>query len=594
MKNRYSNQVILLLFFSFFAIKSVQSQNVFWSEDFSNGNPTNWANYEPNYQTIKWLWSDDRFVGLASGQPLFKSNSFQNGFYLFESHVLGPTISHDIRLETTAIDCSNQSNVILHFENQFAWFSNQSVALLGVSTDSLTWSYDTLFTNIPANTTDSPLDIVELDISNIAANQAKVYLQFRWVGNYEFAWRLDDIQLQDAFTPPAQHDISIALYSTPINYSTPLSQIIPIEFGIVVSNNGLQTANNLKLNVEIINDSTQAILFQDSTTLSSLNIGDSAQMFLSSTYTPPNKGKYRLKYKLSQDSTDQYSIDNLINSPFIVSGVVFSKDANTGFVPAKPSFNGDYEIGNIYEIKNAGYTADKAIFSCSIVNSQDMLIGRTVSFKLFEVHPNVGAFFENYVGDSNQLILVGVGAYTFVTGDDNDELFSTDIESLSGGGVKVNLKADTRYILMSSYTGSANVISAQASDALTYHANLATVIKIDTTWSFNGFGPELTAVVRMTITPPVNTRQQVSEVGNIDIYPNPATNNFTLAIDFKNQISDVNIEIYNMAGQLILSENRKNITNGKFEYHSQNWSKGVYFIQVKSDFGKITRKIVVQ
>lgn len=583
---------MLLLCMLCFAIQIVQAQNVFWSEDFGNGNPTNWANYDPNYSVVKWEWSDDRFVGLVSGQPLFNSHSYQNGFYLFNSYVYGQ-ITHDVRLETTAINCSNQPTVVVHFENQFAWYSSQSVAILGVSTDSMTWSYDTLFTNIPANTTNSPLDIVEIDISNIAANEPNVYLQFRWIGKDEFAWRLDDIRLQDGFTPPAQHDLAIDLYSVPLNYAMPLSQVQAIEFGAIVTNNGLQTAQNLQLKAQIIDDSSQAVVYEDSVSLNHLNAGATNLMEMANTYTPSSKGKYYLKYELTQNAFDDYPLDNIINIPFVVSGVLFSKDPNTGFIPAKPSTAGDYEIGNIYEIKNAGYTADEVIFSCSIENSSLTLNGRTVDFKLYEVDSNVDLFFQNYHTINNPLVLVGVGSYTFTIDDDNDELFATTIEDIAGGGTKVNLKANTRYILMAAFAGAANIISIQASDAIRYDANLATMIKEGTTWNFDGFGPELTAVVRMTITPPVNTQQQHLEVGKVKVFPNPTTDKFQLDLEYQQPSNDVQIEVYNHLGQLIKSENRQNILKEQISYSTKNWSKGVYFVQIQSDFGKITRRIVV-
>jgi hypothetical protein len=272
---------------------------------------------------------------------------------------------------------------------------------------------------------------------------------------------------------------------------------------------------------------------------------------------------------------------------------LYSKDPNTGFIPAKPSTGGDYEIGNIYEIKSAGQSADEVIFSCSIENSSLTLNGRTVDFKLYEVAPNIDLFFQNYHSLDTPLTLVGVGSYTFTMNDDNGELFATSIEDITGGGTKVNLKADTRYILMASFAGAANIISVQASDAIRYDANLATVIKIDTTWYFDGFGPELTAVVRMTITPIANTNNQIDEVGKVKVFPNPTSDNFKLDIEYERPSNDIHIEVYNSLGQIIQSESRQNLLKEQIFYSTKNWSKGVYLIQIQSDFGKITRRIVV-
>ena len=108
----------LILFLLLFNSHSMTGQNVFWNEDFQNGIPANWANYEPSSSFIKWSWTMNTTQGLISGQPNFTSSTVGNGFMLFNSGQLGNT-NHDTRLTTNSIDCSGQNTVFLRFENLY-------------------------------------------------------------------------------------------------------------------------------------------------------------------------------------------------------------------------------------------------------------------------------------------------------------------------------------------------------------------------------------------------------------------------------------------------------------------------------------------
>jgi hypothetical protein len=50
---------------------------------------------------------------------------------------------------------------------------------------------------------DNP-EVVTVNISSFAANQATVYLKFNYIGDYDYWWAIDDIKL---FEPPA-YDVS--------------------------------------------------------------------------------------------------------------------------------------------------------------------------------------------------------------------------------------------------------------------------------------------------------------------------------------------------------------------------------------------------
>jgi len=74
------------------------------------------------------------------------------------------------------------------------------------------------------------------------------------------------------------------------------------------------------------------------------------------------------------------------------------------------------------------------------------------------------------------------------------------------------------------------------------------------------------------------------------IYPNPTTGNFTLEIATENKNPSTEIKVYSRFGDLILSEQMKAVTTGKFSVEHQ--PGGIYLVMVNVD-GRIgTQKII--
>jgi hypothetical protein len=83
--------------------------------------------------------------------------------------------------------------VRLRFFTQYIYFSPAgAVAQVGVSTDGVNFTYKNLFGGLQANLPYH--DWVDIDLDE-ADGQAQVWLRFRWVGNYEYHWKVDDLQL---------------------------------------------------------------------------------------------------------------------------------------------------------------------------------------------------------------------------------------------------------------------------------------------------------------------------------------------------------------------------------------------------------------
>jgi len=189
------------------------SAQTFWSEDFSNGIPSDWAKADASGQEVLWASCSSPADCLPIG-PLqdFFAPSAGNGFALLHSSEAGtlPT-PHRSRLETAAIDCSGKSQVFLQFQTSIATVNEAGAqtAQLHIIADGET----TAFQAFPSLTENEPQRAplrelspqrsyaVTLDITEAAAGFADVRIAWEWHANAEQAWLVDDVLLSTA--PPA-------------------------------------------------------------------------------------------------------------------------------------------------------------------------------------------------------------------------------------------------------------------------------------------------------------------------------------------------------------------------------------------------------
>jgi len=78
-------------------------------------------------------------------------------------------------------------------------------------------------------------------------------------------------------------------------------------------------------------------------------------------------------------------------------------------------------------------------------------------------------------------------------------------------------------------------------------------------------------------------------------YPNPANGITNIDISLV-KASELSIEIVNMMGQVVYSENKGNVTEGKhkFTFNVSDMSSGIYFYTVKAGNSTVTSKMIVQ
>ena len=194
----------------------------FYSEDFAAGLPGSWQNID-NGSTANVLWRYTT-TGAMNGFPFANALSgtnttAANGYMIFDSDSAAASGGEDASIITGAIDCSARTNVHLTFNEYFAQF-NVSQGIVWVSNDGSTWTdIHHAEAGLGTDQTTANPFAQDIDISTYAAGQATVYIQFEWIGEFEYFWMVDDVALYEI----AATDGGVINVTAPVTSCTALS-----------------------------------------------------------------------------------------------------------------------------------------------------------------------------------------------------------------------------------------------------------------------------------------------------------------------------------------------------------------------------------
>ena len=92
----------------------------------------------------------------------------------------------------------------------------------------------------------------------------------------------------------------------------------------------------------------------------------------------------------------------------------------------------------------------------------------------------------------------------------------------------------------------------------------------------------------------VTSINEIEFLSNLNIYPNPNTGEFIIEMNFSKS-QDVEIKLFYISGQMIYSENLKQFKGAYFKrINIKELSTGVYQLQIKTGYGVVNKKVVVE
>ena len=594
-------------------ISQMSAQNVVWTETFANGIPAGWVNDDIAASNVLWTYCPDAALGngnpgcapIFSGQVAFASETESNGFVVVDSDEGGELgANHICQLTTSAINMSSLLEAYVTFNTHIGVFTvgAESGAILRVSTDNVNWTDYTVFPGLTTTVRWSSNPAIPIiDISDVAAGQSTVYLQWQWTGNYEYMWEIDDVKIYDS-NPTPPNDLELADFFYPVSsFATPASQIATDTFGFYgfVSNNGTAEQTNVTLKAVVRVDGG-AVLFSDSIVVPALAAGVKDSLIILPNQFAPElaEGSYRIQYSVYADAADERPSDNAAGSPFEVTDFLFSKEATPeqGF---RPGTGGDYTIGNLYTMSTLdieSYQATSITFAYFADAAEIPLADVVAGINLIRVNDDIAADFSNF--DDSELFsssLTGVGFATYEADATsvNFALQTVDLFNFATGEIGVPLDPGARYFTTVSWEGPNNVVfQAFNNDISTFFINS---LVFSTQWFLGGFqGDDDNAVVRMGISLTTSTDNNPLADNTMSIFPNPVVNgSVNLDINFA-QPTDATITIADMSGRVVSVRDRMGVTQEKVNYNLPQLATGTYIARIATKEGTLTKKFVVQ
>jgi hypothetical protein len=73
----------------------------------------------------------------------------------------------------------------------------------------------------------------------------------------------------------------------------------------------------------------------------------------------------------------------------------------------------------------------------------------------------------------------------------------------------------------------------------------------------------------------------------INVYPNPATD----VVNVKSDVQINSVKVYNYAGQVIVNEA---VNSMMYQLNTSQYQSGIYFFQIETDEGTISKRIIIQ
>lgn len=199
----------------------IQSQNVIYSYTF-DVDMENWQSISLSNSGL-WDWAPNGVADLGTywnaRPPIDGSDNgalVYDGDYIINSNQGDTSLDYSTVVESPLLDFSTDAEVYIKF-NQYFRNYNSETSLLISSNLGASWDTISLNQGVKRNVETSNKDYEIINISDLVANQANVYIRFLFEGQYYF-WLLDDIIFYDDHPVIPTFPANIGAYLTTNGY----------------------------------------------------------------------------------------------------------------------------------------------------------------------------------------------------------------------------------------------------------------------------------------------------------------------------------------------------------------------------------------
>ena len=581
----------------------------FWSNDFSI--PSDWVLDNDGQNPPDYGWSIDanvdgwyfnnaissssggNFAELGNGDPTVGTGT----------QVLNVTYTMTVANSIDIMGLAGTDNVTLSYNEYGARFND--LQEVQVSTDGITYttvadnlSYSVLSQSGGSAYTNPSLRSINL-YPYIAGNASTVWIRYSWTTNFPsqssnpnvwvtYGWMIDDISLTSTsnYVMQAIEANHGGWYTTPVSQGfsmqymfKPLIQSAanPYKFELVAANQGAQTLNGARLNVEVFNDIGVLIHSDVSDTL---NMAPFDTVVFSSiqTFDPAALGVYNINIWGSADSFPTTPITALTS---IITDTVYGRDENVVDGSWRVGrMCGGLQLGNIFDVYAA---ADLTSVSAHVADYS--VAGAKMFGVLYEVDTTSSPI--------SFILLEQTDNYTIQSGD-LDNWVSIPFNS----AIPIDPQFGQQYMIaIGGYAHPIDTFGISVSGEA--EPTMSRIQDNGCNLGTQGFGYWYwitnTPMIRMnfgTLLTPSSINETTFN-GNLGIYPNPTNGIFT--IEMNDVEKDVyTIKITNVLGQKVFTTSQS--VNGIYKENIDlsAFQKGVYLIEIKNSTATITERIIVE
>lgn len=543
----------------------------FWTNDFSTASDWTISNAgatgSPAHTLGDWaIVTDVNAIPVTALKPAGHTTA-ANGYALVNSDAAGSGQTQNTRIVTSGvINCSGKPNVSMIFQQSTRHF--QELYYVVVSTDGgTTWTDFQVNTTQAVNTNSANPALAQVNISSVAANQANVKVGFRYVGAYDWFWAVDDVQLVET----DNYDLSANGYYWGVEgtwgprlpyYQTPIAQINPIHFAGLVENKGAMAQSDVTFTANIASAS-----YSQTSPMGALAPNQIDTFDISTTFTPAaSVASFAVTGSTASGTTDANPTDNTAPAlAFATTQTTYARDAQ---VVQAGSYNQGqgYEMGNIFDITADATLKGVDVFVASTSTANCSIYGLlyTIDGGGNFVYGGATALHTVPAGELGTMITLPLTTpFPLIAGNS----YLLVVGSYGDGG------ATDDFVV-----GTSGISEAQTTYYLDGNENTGT-------WYYSTSTP----MVRMNFNASLSVAENTANV-NVNVFPNPVVGEATIEV---NGATASTITVLDLAGKVVYTANTSEGTS-KVSFSTVNFSAGVYTVNVATNAGTVTKKMVVK
>jgi hypothetical protein len=545
---------------------------VLWENDFSNA--ADWATgnaVAPDHTSGDWEITTDlgsanqtNSAQIASLVPAGHTTA-ANGYAIINSDAAGQNQTQNAWIYCTdTIDLTGEPNVVIRFEQTHRRFAESTFVIY--STDAgATWNEVEVNTNMTTNTNTTNPDDYQLNLSAQIGGQDSVKIGFKYIGNWDWFWAVDDVKLMT----PEDYDLEMTgVYWGSTGswgarlpyYQIPTTQLTEIDFGGIVSNFGALPQNDIVFTASLASGA-----YTGTSAPSSILAGTYDTLDVTNPLTPPaTVANHVVNLAASSDSTDADPTNNAISSAATISvnQYVYARDKGS---LSGGSFNGGnaFEVGNIFDM----YTG-ASLKTIDVHVHPVATVGREMYVKLYSIDAATGEF-----------VFVDESPLYTIQNSDLDAVVSLNLFSTN------TLNADESYLVVAGSYGGDTTLNDLV-------VGTSGISEAQTTFYFDGtdatwYYTTSTPMVRMNFDP-VASSNELDNTFGFNVYPNPASDLINISIS---ESKNASISIIDVTGKVVKVSSINGLTTS---INTSELSGGVYYVKMTDGTSVYTKKVVIK